>query len=137
MTRKILIVLLVACCLGCSKIQRDVVDCPAQPCTLVFASINVQFKDKNGNAVEVKNFTAVNQRTNENLSSTSAGMNGAGYYTIVDDGMRSKLSTKGDDVVVTAIHPTNGQTKSATYKISGGCNCHVERISGPQTITFD
>ena len=136
MIKKIFIVLLTVGFFGCTKKQSELLDCPAQPCTLLFASISVQFQDKNGNAVEVKNFTAVNQRTNETLSSGSPGLNGTGY-TIADDGMRSKLSTKGDDVVVTATHPTNGQIKTATYKISGGCNCHVDKISGPQIIAFD
>jgi hypothetical protein len=136
MTKKIFIILLITCCFGCSKIQQDAIDCPAQPCTLSFASISVQFQDKNGNAVSVKNFTAINQRTNETLSSGSPGLNGSGY-TVADDGMRSKLSTKGDEVIVTATHPTNGQIKTATFKISGGCNCHVDRISGPQVVKFD
>lgn len=136
MIKKIIIVLLVAFCFACTKKQGEVLDCPAQPCTLMFASISVQFQDKNGNTVEVKNFKAVNQRTNETLSSGSPGLNGTGY-TVADDGMRSKFSTGGDEVIVTATHPTTGQTKTATYKISGGCNCHVARISGPQVITFD
>jgi hypothetical protein len=105
---------------------------------MVFVSINVKFQDKNGNALEVKNFSAVNQRTNESISSgNQQGINGVGYYTVADDNTRSKLSTQGDEVVVTATHPTTGQTKTATFKISGGCNCHVARISGPQVITFD
>jgi hypothetical protein len=136
MIKKIFIVLFLACFFGCTKKQSEVLDCPPQACTMVFASISVHFQDKNGNAVNVKNFTAINQRTNETLSSGSPGLNGTGY-TIADDSMRSKLSTKGDEVIVTATHPTNGQTKTATYKISGGCNCHVERISGPQVVTFD
>jgi hypothetical protein len=136
MIKKILTILLIAGFFGCTKKQSEVLDCPSQPCTLMFASISVQFQEKNGNAVSVKNFTAVNQRTNETLSSGGPGLNGTGY-TVADDGMRSKLSTAGDDVIVTATHPTNGQTKTATFKISGGCNCHVERISGPQVITFD
>ena len=112
-------------------------ECPAQQCTLVFASVSVQFQDKNGNAVDVKNFTAVNQRTNETLSSgTNPGSNSYGY-TVADDNALGKLSTTGDEVIVTATHPTNGQTKTATFKISGGCNCHVARISGPQIIKFD
>lgn len=135
MIKKIFFLLLIACFFGCEKKQSDTLDCPAQPCTLMFASINVQFKDGSGNFVAVKNFTVVNQRTKESLSSTNPAMDG--YHTIVDDGIRNKLSTEGDEIIVTATHPTNGQTKSATYKISGGCNCHVERISGPQVITFD
>lgn len=137
MTKKIFIILLLACSFGCSKIQQDAIDCPAQACTMVFASISVQFQDKNGNVVEVKSYSVVNQRTKENLAVNQQAINDAGYYTIVNDNMLRKLSTSGDDVIVTATHPTNGQTKTATFKISGGCNCHVARISGPQVITFD
>ena len=137
MIKKIFIVLLLACYLGCTKKQEEVLDCPAKPCTYMFASINVQFQDKNGNVVEVKNYSVVNKRTNESFSSMGTGINFSGYYTVVDDSLLRKLSTNGDDVVVTATHPTNGQTKTATYKISGGCNCHVDKISGPQIITFD
>lgn len=137
MKKTIAIALLIACNFGCTKKQTSVLNCPAQMCTMIFASITVQFQDKNGSAVTVKNYTVVNQRTNESLTSSGTGMNSAGHYTVVDDGMLKKLSTEGDDIVVTATHPTNGQTKTATYKISGGCNCHVDRISGPQVIAFD
>jgi len=137
MTKKIFILLVLACCLGCKKKQAEVIDCPPKFCTLNFASVTVQFQDKNGNVVAVKDYTVINQRTKENLTLTNTQINNAGDYMIVHDGMRSKLSSEGDDIVVTATHPTNGQTKSATYKISGGCNCHVERISGPQVIKFD
>jgi hypothetical protein len=85
----------------------------------------------------VKNYTVVNQRTNESLTSSGTGINSAGHYTVVDDGMLKKLSTAGDDIIVTASHPTNGQTKTAIYKISGGCNCHVGRIAGPEVVAFD
>jgi hypothetical protein len=138
MTKKIFIVLLVAFCFGCTKKQRDVLDCPPQACTMVFVSVNVKFQDKNGNALAVKDFSAVNQRTKEIISTgNQQSNNGVGYYTVADDNTRSKLSTQGDEIVVSATHPTTGQTKTATFKISGGCNCHVERISGPQVIAFD
>jgi len=138
MIKKLFILFLIACFFGCTKKQGEVLDCPPQACTMVFVSINVQFQDKNGNALAVKNYSAVNQRTNESISSgTQQGINGVGYYTVADDNTRSKLSTQGDEVVVSATHPTTGQIKTATFKISGGCNCHVARISGPQVITFD
>jgi hypothetical protein len=135
MIKKILIVSLITCFFGCTKKQSEVLDCPVQLCSMVFASVGVKFQDKNGNSVTVKDFKVVNQRTNERLSSSIPAMEG--YYTIVNDDMRSKLSTGGDEIIVTATHPTSGQTKATTFKISGGCNCHVYRISGPQIITFD
>ncbi len=131
-----ILLLLVACCLGCTKKRSEIVDCPAQPCTFIFASVTVQFKDKDGSVVAVKDFAAVNQRTKETMSPKEQVINGAGYYTIVDDGSLRKLSTEGDDIVVTAKHPTTNQIKTTSYKISGGCNCHVEKLSGPEVVTF-
>lgn len=130
--------MLIAGLFGCTKRQSEVLDCPAQPCTLVFASITVKFLDNSGNAVEVKSYSAFNKRTQKKLVTGNLKlMNDAGFYTIVDDAMRAQLSTQGDEIVVSGTHPTTGQTKTATYKLSGGCNCHVERISGPQVIAFD
>ena len=137
MTKKTFIALVIACSFGCTKKQTSVLNCPAQMCTMNFASVTVQFQDKNGNSVTVKNYSVLNQRTNERLTSSGTGINSAGHYTVVDDGMLKKLSTEGDEIVVTATHPTTNQIKTATYKISGGCNCHVERIAGPQVIVFD
>jgi len=137
MKKTIAIILLTACSFGCTKKQASVLSCPAQMCTMNFASIGVQFQDKSGNAITVKNYTVVNQRTGEILTSSGTGMNSAGYYRVVDDGMLKKLSSEGDEIIVTSTHPTTGQIKTATYKISGGCNCHVARISGPEIIAFD
>ena len=137
MKKTLIIALLIASCFGCSKKQSEALGCQPQACTMVFASINVQFQDKSGNAVTVKNYKVVNQRTKESLTSSGTPINSAGYYTLVDDGMLKLLSTTGDEIVVTATNPITGQTKTATFKISGGCNCHVAKISGAQIVTFD
>jgi len=121
---------------GCTKKHTEVVDCPAQPCTMEFRSITVQFKSKDGSVITVKDYAVINQRTKQTLSD-NRGINPAGYYTVVDDSMLRKVSTNGDELTVKGTHPTTGQTKTASLKISGGCNCHVARISGPETITFD
>lgn len=139
MLKKVSALLIVACLMaGCDKQRQGLTGCSTQTCTLSFAMIGVQFTDKNGNAVVVQNLTSINQRTKESmLPGTQQGITQTGYYYIADDSMRSKLSTAGDDVLVTATNPATGQTKSVTFKISGGCNCHVDKISGPQTIVFD
>jgi hypothetical protein len=46
-------------------------------------------------------------------------------------------STDGDIIKVSATDPATNQTKSVNMKISGGCNCHVAKISGPDTVKFD
>jgi hypothetical protein len=136
MIKKIAIAILICYCFSCHKSTQQVA-CGTQACTEIFASIGVKFVDKSGNAVAVKNFSAINQRTNARLTYTLAYDLMPGYYIIADDGTRSQLSTGGDEVLVTGTHPTTNQTKTVTFKISGGCNCHVEKISGAETVTFD
>lgn len=103
-----------------------------------FAMIGVKFTDKNGHAIAVQSLTAVNQRTKLSvLPANQQGINEPGYYVITDDSTREKLSTDGDEVLVSATNPATGQTKTVSFKLSGGCNCHIDRISGPQTIAFD
>lgn len=103
-----------------------------------FAMIGVNFTDKNGSAIAVQNLTAVNQRTKLSvLPANQDAINTKGYYVIADDNAREKLASDGDEVLVSATNPATGQTKTVSFKLSGGCNCHVDRISGPQTIAFD
>jgi hypothetical protein len=40
-------------------------------------------------------------------------------------------------VIISGTHPTTNVTKTVTFKISGGCNCHVEKVSGSSTVVFD
>ncbi|HTE01336.1 MAG TPA: hypothetical protein VK668_18750 [Mucilaginibacter sp.] len=114
--------------------------CGTQVCTAIFATIGVNYKDKNNNPTSVNNFTVINQRTNKQIYATlTPGANFVpGYFIIADDGNRNEFSTDGDDIKVTATNPATGQTKITLYKISGGsCNCHIDKVSGPEQVTFD
>lgn len=137
MFKKLFVLLLVTSLLGCEK-KNQKVGCGMQECTLSYAMLALQFNDKNGNPVTVQNLTAINQRTKQSvLPQHQSAANQAGQYTITDDGQKDKFSTDGDEVVVSATNPATGQTKTAIFKISGGCNCHIAKLSGPQTISFD
>ena len=138
MLKKLPLLLLILCCFGCDKVKKDAA-CGMQTCTLSFASIGISFTDKNGTGIEVTNYSAVNQRTKLKLvNASSFSVNTVpGYYIVANDSMRDQLSTQGDEVLISGTHPTTGQTKTAVFKISGGCNCHVDKISGVQTIAFD
>ncbi|MFD0795059.1 hypothetical protein ACFQZX_15665 [Mucilaginibacter litoreus] len=109
--------------------------CPVnQICTEIFASVGTQFVDNNGNAVTVTDFKVTNQRTNRTIQPKGELPSGnlPPFYTIVNDSNKKELSTKGDDIIVTAVY--NGQKVTGTFKISGGCNCHVTKLSGPEKI---
>ncbi|MES2062866.1 MAG: hypothetical protein V4456_13150 [Bacteroidota bacterium] len=124
---------------ACSKkLKTD--GCPTgQMCTMMFASIGTQFVDKAGNNVAVQDFKVFNMRTNKYIVAKGVVDPGFSptYYTIVTDANKKELSTEGDDIKVTATY-NNGNTKiAATFKISGGCNCHVTKISGVEKIVVN
>ncbi len=138
MYKKLPIVLFIILCSACTKNQQKSA-CGTQVCTAIFASIGVSFKDKNNNPVSVTNFKVLDLRTNKvltNVISTTANFV-PGYWIVVDDSDLPDLTTAGDDVEVFATNPATGETKTVLFKIAGGCNCHVSKVSGPDIITFD
>ena len=124
---------------SCNKGGQPIAACETKACTYQFAYVTIGFTDKSNTAVAVKDVTAVNQRTGLKLDVKPSNFNpnSTNNYVIADDNMLSKFSTEGDDVLISATHSTTNQTKVATVNIAGGCNCHVDRKSGPAEIVFD
>lgn len=113
--------------------------CGTQVCTDLFASVTVIYKDSNNNTVPVTNFKVVNLRTGKtltNILSASADLVPGGQI-IVDDSDLKDLSTDGDNVQVTATVRSSGKMQTTLFKIAGGCNCHVTKLSGPDVITVN
>ncbi|MES2427655.1 MAG: hypothetical protein V4560_11820 [Bacteroidota bacterium] len=140
MLKKLLVVLLVACSFGCHKNQQQSACGTGQVCTTIYASVIIIFHDKDGQLLSVNDFSAINQRTHLALDIKSNSPYATGIYgsrTVASDDMRDQFSTEGDDILITATNPATKQTKSIVLKISGGCNCHVENLSGVYTLTFD
>ncbi|MCC8423379.1 hypothetical protein [Mucilaginibacter sp. UR6-11] len=139
MIRKLFILLMIGSCLSCHKKSVQQSGCDAQVCTTLFAIIGIHFTDKNGTAIVVQNYTAVNQRTHLNMVNSNPPANpfGIGYYIVADDSAKSQLSTEGDEVLVSATNPATNQTKTTMFKITGGCKCHVEKVLGVDTLAFD
>ncbi len=137
MKRNLWIFVVAALCLSACK-KNTQMACGTQVCTDLFASVGVHFVDKNNNPVSVSNFTVVDLRTNKPIMHTipeGLGYNG-GYMEILDDNDIKDLSTEGDNIRVSATNPATGQVITTIFKISGGCNRHVTKISGPDTIQF-
>jgi len=142
MLKRLTLFLLIACCVACDKNQQKSAGCTAQICTDIFVSINIHFTDNTGKLINVQNFSAVDQRTHLALQAkytiiVPMPVANTKDYLVADDSMLSQLSTDGDDILITATNPATNQTKTVTLKISGGCNCHVTKISGPDTVAFD
>jgi len=138
MLKRLTWIVLIALGSACGKLS-DHPGCKTQICTQIFATIGINFTDNTGKPIGVIDFNAMNQRTHLKLLRTipQNEMLMIGYYVVADDGMKSQLSTEGDDILITATNPATHQTKTVTLKVSGGCNCHVAKISGPDTVAFD
>lgn len=126
----------VLCLCACKKNTQTA--CGTQVCTDLFATVGVHFVDKNNTPVTVTNYKVIDLRTNKIIThAIPEGNNyGAGYMEIADDNDLKALSTEGDNIQVSATNPATGQVITTIFKISGGCNCHVTKISGPDAIQF-
>ena len=138
MHNKLAIFLVVAVLLSsCSKTQQNSA-CGTQVCTKEFAAITVHFIDKAGNSAAVSNFTVFNLRSNKQLYTGLPNFDLlAGYYVVASDSNIKDYSAEGDMIRVSAGNPATNETKTVNFKISGGCNCHVAKISGPDQVQFD
>jgi hypothetical protein len=124
--------------LSCDK--DNSADCSGLVCDASFRSLTVTFTNKDGVGVPVSNYSAINLRTDEKVFSelSTRANTTPGTFIVLDDGYRSKLSAKGDDIKITGTYDDAKQTKSTTIKVANPvCGCHFEKISGEQTIKFD
>jgi len=136
---KNLIILFIAASslVSCHKTKQKT-PCGPQVCTYQFATIGINYFDKNNNPVVVSGFTVIDLRTNKNIVHIiPPNSRPSNYMEVVDDNNIKDLSIEGDDIRVSATNPATNQTKTVSLKISGGCNCHVTKISGPDTVKFD
>jgi hypothetical protein len=139
MIKKLFLLLMIGACLSCHKTPVQQTGCKTQVCTDLFAIITIKFTDKNGNAIAVQDYSVTNQRTHLKIVNTGSAAIDLiyGSYIVADDSAKSQLSTDCDDVLISATNPTTYQTKTTTFKITGGCNCHVAKVSGADTVAFD
>lgn len=140
MKKPLLFLLLIVIYSACSKKTHQNAAAPCNPgmCTMMFASIGINFVDKAGNAVAVKDFKAINVRTNKNIQTeaTSTPGENSGFHVIATDGNMKEFTNEGDDVKVTATNAATNQTQSVIVKITGGCACHIAK-TGPDKVVFD
>jgi hypothetical protein len=100
--------------------------------------VGVHYFAQNNYPVVVKDFKVIDLRTRQVIShATAANSFPSNYMEVVDDNDKKDLSTEGDDVQVSATNPATNQNKAVVLKIAGGCNCHVTKLSGPDTIKFN
>lgn len=124
--------------LSCDK--DNTTDCANLNCDTQFKYLTVNFVNKEGVGVSIRNYSAVNLRTNEKVfSELSATANTIpGTFIVLDDGYRKNLSPQGDNIKITGTYDDTKQTKSVIIKVANPvCGCHFEKVSGDQIIKFD
>lgn len=144
MSLKIALPLMVALTVSLScatkKNQQAQSDCPPKACTMEFRTVGVVFTDAKGDTLQVKDFSVSLKANGEKLASGAEeqALNTAHpFYMVASDGDKSALRVEGDTVVVSATHPSTGQVKKTDFVISGGrCECHINKVSGPEKIVF-
>ncbi|MBD1387648.1 hypothetical protein IDJ75_20350 [Mucilaginibacter rigui] len=102
--------------------------------------MRVAFTDNQGKPTIVEEYSLKNLRTDKPVTRIPTDPiidYVAGYVLVANDGIKTEFSTEGDDVEITAKSKATGQVKKVIVKISGGCNCHVAKLSGPDTVKFD
>jgi hypothetical protein len=132
-------IIIVAGFAACSKKLKPA-GCPTdQVCTMIFTTLSVNFVDKAGNPVTVKDVKVLNLRTNVAILAQGMGsmVSQPGKYTFITDANKKQLSTEGDDLRITATNAANNKMATAVIKVSGGCNCHVSKVSGADNIVFE
>ena len=138
MYKKLILLLILAVSLASCKKTQKKTPCGPQVCTDLFASVGIHYTDNAGKPIAVSNFTVFDVTSNKLLH---PGLPNAllvlGYYIVATDSNKMDYSTDGDVIQVSASDPATNQTKTVNLKISGGCNCHVAKISGPDTVKFD
>ena len=107
---------------------------PGGACTALFATVGVTVLDGAGQPVPDASVTTTLVRTGQVLVPTTLMLTVPGSYTLVDDGSTSVIRRAGESV---QAHISRG-TRSTTvdYLISVPDGCHVNKVSGPDTVTL-
>ncbi len=107
-------------------------------CTTEFVSIDVKFVDSNGDPLVVKNFKSVVLRTQKDITDLMYidTVLSKGVYSVASDGNKNDVHSS-DKVIVTAKNPKSNEVKEAEFLIGkDDCSCHIQKISGPEEISF-
>lgn len=138
MYKSLIILFAIAATLASCKKNTAKTPCGPQVCTDLFATVGIHYADNTGKPIAVDNFKVFNVTSNKQLSPGVPNWNLVlGYYVTASDNNKMDYSTDGDIIRASATDPATNQTKTVNLKISGGCNCHVAKLSGPDTVKFD
>ena len=103
-------------------------------CTASFAIHTVRIEDGAGSPVSGASVTAVLARTGEVLQPTTLSLMTEGVYVVVDDGSTHLIRRQGDQV---DVRVTSGSASRDLGYVFATDGCHVNKVSGPDTVTLE
>lgn len=113
---------------ACSEVSD-----PGIACTEVFAMSSVYVRDTTGAPVANATLRTILLRTGEQLVPQTLALLAPGNYVIVDDGARNTIRETGDTLGVTGT--SSSGSFSAVYVFDVPQGCHINKVSGPDTVT--
>lgn len=103
-------------------------------CTASFAIMIVKVVDGGGRPVPDASVTATLLRTGQVLVPTTLALSVPGTYVLVDDGSTHLIRRSGD--AVQAQVSRGGVSITADYVFNAPGGCHINKVSGPDTVTL-
>jgi hypothetical protein len=105
-------------------------------CTEEFRAYLVTVLDDAMQPANGVTLTRTNLRTGKVLEPTWLGMPAPGAYVVADDGLRQEFSSDGDVVRVVFAQGGSSHTEDFAFAVPAPCFCHVEMLSGPDTVVM-
>jgi len=129
---KILILFLISGIFSCSTPERVA-------CTDVFVLIHLTVIDDEGHAADSVNILVYRKRDNKiydlrDMNEPGGFLSQRGIYTVFHDGFLEQVKGKNERIVV------RGEKRNARFSTEfqvGGDECHIYKISGPDTISLN
>jgi hypothetical protein len=103
-------------------------------CTAEFRAITLVITDNAGAPADSVNLAVTLVRTGERLDHAPLGPHPEGTYPLIDDGATTKLRASGDQVQ--AVATKGAAVAQADFVIAVPGGCHVDKLSGPDTLTL-
>lgn len=117
-----------------TKCIKDDKNCTQAICTEMFASVNVNVLDKNGNSATLQDYYTINTITGDTMRHDNNGWP-QGSYTVVDDSYVKKMYNSKLQFRFVGI-VNNAMVVDEMYTIAADC-CHVSKETGKDTITLN
>ncbi len=118
---------------ACNPLGNDEDDPGPIACTAQFVLVEFWVVDDGGMGQEGFSLTVTNLRTGE-LYDVEQYSYEDGQYTALHDGFQDEVFGDGDPI---QVHGDDGRRTFDADFVIGADRCHIEKVSGPDTVVVD